>query len=41
VVLIDGEQLVKFMLDNKVGATTQQTFEVLAIDENFFGEDLL
>ena len=41
VVLIDGEQLVKFMLDNKVGVTTQETFEVLAIDENFFGEDLL
>jgi restriction system protein len=41
VVLIDGEQLVKFMLDNKVGVTTQQTFEVLSIDENFFGEELL
>jgi restriction system protein len=41
VVLIDGEQLVKFMLDNKVGVTTQETFEVLGIDENFFGEDLL
>ena len=41
VVLIDGEQLVKFMLDNKVGVTTQETFEVLGIDENFFGEGLI
>lgn len=41
VVLIDGEQLVKFMLERKVGVMTQQTFEVLSIDENFFGEDLL
>jgi len=41
VVLIDGEQLVKFMLENKVGVTTQETFEILSIDENFFGEDLL
>ena len=41
VVLIDGEQLVKFMLENKVGVMTQQTFEVLSIDEDFFGEELL
>ena len=41
VVLIDGEQLVKFMLEKRVGVTTQQKFEVMAIDENFFGEDLM
>jgi len=38
VVLIDGEQLVKFMLENRVGVVTQQSFEVLEIDENFFDE---
>jgi restriction system protein len=41
VVLIDGVQLVNFMMDNKVGVMTQQHFEVLALDENFFSEDLL
>jgi restriction system protein len=41
VVLIDGEQLVKFMLDHRVGVTTQQTYEILTVDENFFGEDIL
>ena len=39
VVLIDGVQLVDFMLENKVGVMTQQHFEVLALDENFFNED--
>jgi restriction endonuclease Mrr len=29
------------MMDNKVGVMTQQHFEVLALDENFFSEDLL
>lgn len=41
VVLIDGEQLVKFMLENKVGVTTQKNFEVLTLDENFFGEEMI
>jgi restriction system protein len=41
VVLIDGEQLVKFMLDHRVGVTVQQTYEILTVDENFFSEDLL
>ena len=40
VVLIDGEQLAKFMIDNKVGVATERSFEVLGIDENFFGDDL-
>jgi restriction system protein len=41
VVLIDGEQLAKFMIDKKVGVATERSFEVMGIDENFFGEDLL
>ena len=41
VVLIDGVQLVDFMLENKVGVMTQQHFEVLALDENFFSDDLI
>lgn len=41
VVLIDGEQLVKFMLENKVGVTAKQIFEIIDIDENFFGEELI
>jgi len=41
VVLIDGQQLVKFMLENRVGVMIQHNFEVLALDENFFGEDLM
>jgi len=41
VVLIDGQQLVKFMLENRVGVMIQHNFEVLALDVNFFGEDLM
>jgi restriction system protein len=41
VVLIDGEKLVNFMMNHRVGVTTQQTFEILTVDENFFGEGAL
>lgn len=41
VVLINGEQLAQFMIENRVGVTSQQTFEIFALDENFFSEDFL
>jgi restriction system protein len=39
VVLIDGNQLADFMIQNKVGVTVEQSFELLGIDENFFNEE--
>ena len=41
VVLIDGEKLAALMLANGIGVETKQTYELLVIDENFFGEDYL
>jgi restriction system protein len=39
IVLIDGPQLVSFMIDHGVGITEIDNFKVIAIDENFFGLD--
>lgn len=41
VVLIDGEKLAALMLANGIGVETKQTYNLLVIDENFFGEDYL
>ena len=36
VVLIDGDQLCRFMMDYKVGVTVRQTYEVLDVSQDFF-----
>jgi len=41
VVLIDGEKLAALMLANGIGVEAKQTYELLVVDENFFGEDYL
>ena len=38
VVLIDGIQLAKLMFDNGVGVSIRQTFEIKAIDSDYFDE---
>jgi len=38
VILVDGEDLVRLMIENKVGVTVSRTVEVVEIDENFFSE---
>ena len=38
VILVDGEDLVRLMIENKVGVTVSRTAEVVEIDENFFSE---
>jgi len=38
VILVDGEDLVRLMIKNKVGVTVSRTVEVVEIDENFFSE---
>ena len=38
VILVDGEDLVRLMIENKVGVTVSRTVEVVEIDENFFTE---
>lgn len=39
VVLVDGAQLAEYMIDHNVGVSTVETFEVKAIDSDFFGGD--
>jgi restriction system protein len=39
IVLIDGEQLAQLMIDYNLGCTTQQTYEVKKIDNDYFGEE--
>ena len=38
VILVDGEDLVRLMIENKVGVTVSRIVEVVEIDENFFSE---
>jgi len=39
VILIDGEELVRLMIENKVGVTVSQSVEIVEIDENFFADE--
>lgn len=39
IVLIDGPELVNFMIDFGVGVTKVESYDIYAVDENFFGED--
>lgn len=36
VVLIDGDQLCRFMMDHKIGVTVRQTYEILDVSQDFF-----
>ena len=38
VILVDGDDLVRLMIENQVGVTVSRTVEVVEIDENFFLE---
>jgi restriction system protein len=38
VVLIDGEQLCRLMIDHKIGVTVRQTYEILDVSQDFFDE---
>jgi len=37
IVLIDGEQLAQLMIDYNLGCTTQQTYEIKKLDNDYFG----
>jgi restriction system protein len=39
IVLIDGKMLAQLMIDNNIGCTTQHTYELKEIDEDFFDEE--
>ena len=39
IILIDGENLARLMIEHKVGVTVSQTLELVEIDENFFVAD--
>ena len=38
VVLIDGQQLVEYMIDFDLGVTKTNTFEVMRLDSDYFDE---
>ena len=40
VVLVDGEQLAKFMIEYNLGVSTVETYEVKRVDYDFFNEDV-
>ena len=39
VILVDGEELVRLMIEHKVGVTTSRTINLVEIDENFFADE--
>jgi restriction system protein len=39
VILVDGEELVRLMIEHKVGVTVSRTVQVVEIDENFFSDE--
>ncbi|MBX9779272.1 MAG: restriction endonuclease [Chitinophagaceae bacterium] len=39
IVLVDGDQLAKYMIDYGLGVTTSQVYEVKRIDGDYFGEE--
>ena len=38
-VLIDGDMLTKLMIENNVGVSPKQTYEIKKIDTDFFNEE--
>ena len=39
IVLIDGEQLAQLMIDDNIGCTQHQSYEIKKIDGNYFVEE--
>ena len=39
VILVDGDELVRLMIEHKVGVTVSRTVAIVEIDENFFSEE--
>ncbi|MDD5689863.1 MAG: restriction endonuclease, partial [Caldisericia bacterium] len=39
VILIDGEQLVDFMIENNIGVSKEVAYEIKRIDMDYFTED--
>ena len=39
IVLIDGERLAQYMIDYNLGVTTQQSYEIKRLDNDYFGEE--
>ena len=39
IILIDGEALAEYMVDNNVGVTVESAYELKRIDSNYFSED--
>ncbi len=39
IVLIDGQQLAQFMIDNDVGVSTTKTYDIKRVDSDYFAEE--
>jgi restriction system protein len=39
IVLIDGEQLAQYMIDNNVGVSVAATYEIKRVDSDYFTEE--
>lgn len=39
IVLIDGQQLAQFMIDNNVGVSTVSTYEIKKLDSDYFTDE--
>ena len=39
IVLIDGEKLAQYMIDNNLGVSIQNIYEIKKIDLDYFGEE--
>jgi restriction system protein len=41
VVLIDGNQLGEYLIDNNIGVKTEKTYHIQKMNNDYFGEDYL
>ena len=39
IILIDGEDLAQYMIDNNLGVSIQSTYEIKKIDSDYFEEE--
>lgn len=39
VILINGSQLARYMIDHNVGVSTVETYEIKRVDSDYFAED--
>ena len=38
IVLVDGKQSTEYMIDNDIGVTTVESYQIKKLDQDYFGE---